>query len=173
MDIALLIIRLAIGGTVAAHGAQKLFGWFDGPGLAGTARFLESLGFRPGWLHARLLGPAETVGGLLLAVGLLTPLAAAAVASVMITAVATVHWKNGFFGQDGGYEYPMGLALAAVAVAFAGAGKYSVDAALGWSLGGTEWGIAAAVVAVVASAAITASRRVWLQRHRGRRAATT
>jgi putative oxidoreductase len=158
MDFALLVIRLAIGGIAAAHGAQKLFGWFGGPGLAGTAGFLESLGFRPGWLHARLLGLAETVGGVLLAVGLLTPLAAGAVAGVMITAVATVHWTKGFFAQDGGYEYPLALALIAVAVAFAGAGKYSLDAAVDWTIGGTRWGIAAAGLAVVASVVVLAGR---------------
>jgi putative oxidoreductase len=170
MNIALLLIRLTVGGTLAAHGAQKLFGLFGGPGLAGTARSLESLGFRPGCLHARLLGLAETVGGALLAVGLLTPLAGVAVAGVMITAVATVHWDQGFFAQDGGYEYPLILAVIAIAVAFAGAGKYSVDAAVGWSLGGAKWGIAAAGLAVVASAAIIASRGRRVQ-WRGRRAA--
>jgi putative oxidoreductase len=158
MDIALLLIRLTVGGTVIAHGAQKLFGFFGGHGLDGTAGVLESLGFRPGRRYAQLLGLAETLGGLLLALGLLTPLAAAAVAGVMIAAVATVHWDKGFFVQAGGFEYPLALAVVAVAVAFAGAGKYSLDHALDWSLGGTEWGIAAAVLALGVSALVVASR---------------
>jgi putative oxidoreductase len=171
MDIALLLIRLTVGGTVFAHGAQKLFGLFGGHGMAGTAGMLESLGFRPGRRYARLLGLAETGGGLLLALGLLTPLAAAAVAGIMIAAVATVHWDKGFFVQEGGFEYPLSLAVVAVAVAFAGAGQYSLDHAFGWSLGGTEWGTAAAALALVASAAVVASRGLRLPRS-GRRAVT-
>jgi putative oxidoreductase len=161
MDIALLLIRLTVGGVLAAHGAQKLFGLFGGPGLAGTAGFLESLGFRPGRLHARLLGLAETVGGGLIAAGLLTPL----------TAVAVVHWDKGFFAQNGGYEYPLALAVIASALAFAGAGKYSLDAALGWTLGGAKWGIAATALAVVASAAVIVGRGLHAPWH-GRSTAT-
>jgi putative oxidoreductase len=158
MNIAVLLIRLTVGGILAAHGTQKLFGWFGGPGIAGTAEFLESLGFRPGRFHARLLGLAETLGGSLVAVGLITPVAAAAATGVMITAVATIHWTKGFFAQDGGYEYPLALAVIATAIGFAGAGKYSLDAALGWNLGGTKWGAAAAGLAILASAAVSASR---------------
>jgi putative oxidoreductase len=171
MDIALLLIRLTVGGVLAAHGAQKLFGLFGGAGLPGTAGFLESLGFRPGRLHARLLGLAETVGGGLLAAGLLTPLACATVAGVMITAVAAVHWDKGFFAQNGGYEYPLALAVIASALAFAGAGKYSLDAALGWTLGGAKWGIAATALAVVASAAVIVGRGLHAPWH-GRSTAT-
>jgi putative oxidoreductase len=87
MNIGLLLFRLAVGVTVAAHGSQKLFGWFGGPGLSGTGQFFMMLGFPPGRRHASMAGLAETVGGLLLASGFLTPLAAAAIIAVMIVAV--------------------------------------------------------------------------------------
>src|SRR5439155_1943196 len=97
MSIGLLILRLVVGLTLAAHGAQKLFGWFGGYGLAGTGQFLEQLGFRPGRIQAAQAGLAEFVGGLLLAAGFLTPVGAAAVAAVMLVASVSVHLKNGFF----------------------------------------------------------------------------
>src|SRR3979411_353419 len=121
----LLILRLVIGLTLAAHGAQKLFGWFGGGGIAGTAPFLEQLGFRPARLHAALAGIAETAGGLLLAAGLLTPLAAAALIGVMVGAAWSVHWQKGFFLQGGGFEYTLVLAAGALAIAFTGPGAIS------------------------------------------------
>ena len=168
MDIALLLIRITVGGILAAHGLQKLFGWFGGHGIHGTASFLESLGFRPGRAHAWLLGGAELLGGLALAVGLLTPLAAAAVAGVMLAAIVVVHWDKGFFAQAGGYEFPWALAMVAVALAFSGGGRYSVDHGLDWSLGGPEWGITAAFLAVLASSIVTAGRGLRMHQHGGR-----
>src|SRR5918996_1091239 len=99
MDVGLLLIRVVLGATMAAHGAQKLFGWFNGPGLAGTGGWLHSMGFKPARLHAAVTGLAEFGGGALLAVGLLTPPRSAAVAGGMLGAIATVHWKNGFFNS--------------------------------------------------------------------------
>ncbi|HVM01605.1 MAG TPA: DoxX family protein [Acidimicrobiales bacterium] len=168
MDLTLLLIRLAVGGVLAAHGAQKLFGWFGGHGLGGTARFLESLGFRPGRPYAWVLGGAELGGGVLLALGLLTPFAAAAVAGVMLAATVAVHWDKGFFAENGGFEFPLVLGVGAIAVAIAGAGAYSLDGALGWSIGGEAWGVLAAGLAVVASAAVLASRGARLPRWRRR-----
>jgi putative oxidoreductase len=101
MDIGLLILRLVAGLTLAAHGAQKLFGWFGGYGLAGTGGFFQSLGFRPGKLHAVAAGLAEFSGGLLLALGLLTPLGALLVLAVMLTAMVSVHGSKGFFMTAG------------------------------------------------------------------------
>jgi putative oxidoreductase len=170
MDIALLLIRLAVGVTVAAHGAQKLFGWFAGHGLRGTAGFLESLGFRPGKPYAWLLGGTEFGAGLALAAGFLTPLAAAGVAGVMLAAIAVVHWDKGFFSMDGGYEFPLVLAIGACAMAFSGPGSWSVDHALDCSLAGDGWGVAAAALAVVACAAVTATRGIRVHR-RGRQPA--
>lgn len=173
MDVALLLIRLAVGGTVAAHGAQKLFGWFHGHGIHGTAGFLESLGFRPGRTYAWLLGGAELVGGVALAAGFLTPMAAAVVAGVMLAAIAVVHWDKGFFNMDGGYEFPLTLGVGAVAMAFSGAGRWSVDHAFDWALGDEWWGIAAAVVAALAATAVVSSRGIRVHRRtRGRRPAT-
>src|SRR3954452_1167487 len=108
MDLGLLMLRLVVGLTLAAHGAQK-FGWFGGPGLAGTAGFFEGLGFTPGRRHALAAGGFETGGGLLLALGLLTPLAATLVASLMIVAAGAVHYRAGFFLMTGGYEYNLVL----------------------------------------------------------------
>src|SRR2546421_8340579 len=133
-DAGMLLLRLVVGLTMAAHGAQKLLGWFGGPGFAGTARFLEQMGFRPGELHAVLSGGAELGGGLLLALGLLTPLGAAAVTGSMVAAIATVTWQNGFISAKGGWEYNLVLIASALAVAFVGPGRFSLDRSFGWAL---------------------------------------
>ncbi len=133
MDIALLLIRLVIGLAFAAHGTQKLFGWFGGHGLAGTGGFFASLGFRPGTLFAAAAGTSEIAGGLLLALGLGGPIAATLIIAVMTVAVLSVHLPNGFFAQNGGYELPVVYAAAAALFAFVGYGAYSLDAAAGWS----------------------------------------
>src|SRR5258708_6425024 len=103
MDIGLLLLRLSVGLTLGAHGAQKLFGWFGGPGLDGTAKGMEMLGFHPGRRHALMAGLTEVGGGLLLALGLLTPLAAAIVFAVMLVAAVSAHVKRGFFLASGGF----------------------------------------------------------------------
>jgi len=129
-DLGLLALRLGVGATLVAHGTQKLFGWFGGHGLAGTAAFFESVGFTPGRANALLAGAGEAGGGSLLALGLATPAAGAAVAGTMAVA-ASMHKDNGFFAQDGGLEYPAVLALTAGAIALSGPGRLSLDAALG------------------------------------------
>src|SRR5215831_571761 len=136
MDIGLLVLRLAVGLTMAAHGGQKLFGWFGGYGIAGTGGFMESLGFRPGKVHATLAGLSELVGGLLIALGLLTPVGAALVLTVMVVAIGSVHLPKGFFVSDGGFEYNLVIMSTVVALAFAGPGAYSLDAAQGMQLSG-------------------------------------
>jgi len=114
-----------------AHGTQKLFGWFGGHGLDGTGAFFESVGFTPGRVNAVLAGLGEAGGGALLALGLATPAAGAAAAAAGTMAVAaSMHTDNGFFAQDGGYEYPAVLALVAAALALGGPGQLSLDAAL-------------------------------------------
>jgi len=158
MDLGLLILRFVVGLTLAAHGAQKLVGWFDGYGLDGTGPFMDTLGFYPGRRHAALAGLTEAGGGVLLALGLLTPLGAALVASVMLVATITVHLKKGFFAGGGGYEYNLVLAAAALSVAFSGPGVLSIDALLGYSFAGTLWGIGAIVVAVVGALVQLAQR---------------
>ncbi len=166
----LLLIRVAVGLTVGAHGLQKLAGAFGGYGISGTGGFLESLGFRPGRLYAWVLALAETVGGSLLAAGLLTPLGAAAVAGVMAAAVGFVHWPKGFFAQEGGFELPAVLGLSALGIAFAGPGRYAVDGALGWHLVGTAWGVAATVLAMIGVGLVWEARALGHQQTRtGRR----
>jgi putative oxidoreductase len=149
MDTALLVLRVVVGLYVAAHGAQKLFGWFDGPGLKGTERFLGGmLGFRPAQLWAPAVGVAETGGGLLMVLGLLNPLGPIGVATSMVTATVVVHWSKGPWGSEGGYEQTLTNLAVAAAVAVAGAGRYSLDGALGISL--PVWlSIVVAVLALV------------------------
>ncbi|MBI3264261.1 MAG: DoxX family protein [Acidobacteria bacterium] len=130
MHIGLLLARLVLGLLMAAHGSQKLFGWFGGYGIAGTGGFFESLGFRPGRLFATAAGLGEFAGGLLLAVGLLGPVGPAIVVSVMIVAAITVHWQNGLFAMSNGIELPLLYAAGAAALALTGPGWYSLDALL-------------------------------------------
>lgn len=150
-DIGLLSLRLGVGGTLIAHGAQKLFGWFGGGGLAGTGGFFDSMGFRPGKVNAALAGAGEAGGGALLALGLATPAAGAAAAGTMAVA-ASMHKDKGFFIQGGGYEYPAVLALTAASLALGGPGQLSLDAALGHKVD-QPWmrlvGLAAVPVAVI------------------------
>ncbi|SEQ91044.1 putative oxidoreductase [Streptomyces sp. yr375] len=129
-DLGLLLLRLGTGGVLAAHGAQKLFGWFGGHGLEGTGRFMESVGYAPGRASATAAGLAEAGGGVLLALGLATPAAGAAAAGAMAGAAA-VHAPNGFFNAEGGYEYAATLGLAAAGLAVTGPGRLSLDHALG------------------------------------------
>lgn len=146
-SIALLIIRVVFGVSLAAHGAQKLFGWWGGPGLAGFAGWLGSMNMRAPKAAALMAGLSEFVGGLLFAAGLLTPLAAVLIVSVMLTAIATVHAKAGFFVTNGGWEYNTSIIAAAVAVAASGAGRYSLDDALDISYGSVDgWVIALGVL---------------------------
>ena len=163
MAIGLLILRLVVGLTLAAHGAQKLFGWFGGYGLTGTGGFLEQLGFVPGKRHALAAGLAELSGGLLLAVGLATPLAATLIISVMFVAIATVHLKNGFFNSNQGFEYNLTLAAVALSVATIGAGPVSVDAALRLPDAGPVWGLAALLAGVIGGSVQLAGRKVPAQ----------
>jgi putative oxidoreductase len=159
MDLGLLILRVVVGLTLAAHGSQKLFGWFGGYGIAGTGSFLEQLGFRPGKVQAFFAGMAEAGGGLLLAAGLLTPFAAAAIVSVMFVAAMTVHREKGFFVQNGGLEYPMTLGTIATAVAFIGPGALSFDHALGLAWQGESWGLAALGAGLLMGAAPLLARK--------------
>ena len=130
MHLGLLIARLVFGLLMAAHGAQKAFGWFGGYGLNGTAGFMESLGFRPGRLFAAAAAYSEFIGGLLVALGFLGPIGPALFVSVMIVAAVTVHW-HGIFAAKNGIEIPLLYATTAVALALTGPGRFSLDAILG------------------------------------------
>ncbi|MEO8678512.1 MAG: DoxX family protein [Vicinamibacterales bacterium] len=131
MDAGLVIARLGFGLLMAAHGAQKAFGWFGGYGLAGTAGFFESIGFRPGRFFAATAAGTEIGAGLLVALGLLGPVGPALVVSVMLVAAGSVHWQHGLFAQNNGIEMPLLYAVAAISLALTGSGAYSADAALG------------------------------------------
>lgn len=153
MSHGIVLLRVVFGLALAAHGSQKLFGWFGGHGLRGTAGFFGQLGFRAPLAMAALAGLAELGGGLLFALGLATPLAAFAIAVVMLNAIRAVHWKKGFWNANGGYEMNLFVLAAAVAVAVTGAGRFSLDSWIGWSsnLSGLWWGVGVLGAALVAS----------------------
>jgi putative oxidoreductase len=159
MDTGLLILRVVFGLALASHGSQKLFGWFEGPGIAGTAQMMEQLGFRPPRVQAVAAGLVEAGSGLALALGLLTPLAAGAAISVMFVATMTVHLPKGFFNQNGGFEYPLALATGALAVALIGPGAISADAALGIDWSGPLWGVAALAIGFIGGGVQLMGRR--------------
>jgi putative oxidoreductase len=143
MKIARVAARFAIGGLLIGHGTQKLCGWFGGPGLDGAAAGFDSMGLRPGRRNAILAGTAETLGGAALALGLAMPLAGAAVIGTMITAIRTVHLKNGPWNSNGGYEYNLVLIVAVLALVESGPGCLSLDAARATQRRGTFWALAA------------------------------
>jgi putative oxidoreductase len=123
-------LRLGAGVIFAAHGAQKLFGWFGGYGLEGTAGWMESIGLAPGLLMAVLSGSAEFVGGLLLIVGLLVRPAALVLAVTMLVAIVSVHLDNGLFMSNNGYEFGLALLVISIALVIRGAGSFSIDSSL-------------------------------------------
>lgn len=127
----LLVARVTLGLLMAAHGSQKLFGWFGGHGLAGTSGMFESLGFRPGKLFATVAAGTEVASGVLVALGLFGPIGPALMLSVMIVAAVTVHLPNGLFAAKNGIEVPLLYAVGAAALALTGPGAYSLDAVLG------------------------------------------
>jgi len=131
ISIGLLMLRLVVGLAMAAHGSQKLFGWFGGHGLAGTGGFFEMLGFKPGRLFALAAGATEVLSGILVAAGFLGPIGPSLMLSVMIVAAVTVHWKHGYFAQSNGIELPVMFSVAAVALAFTGFGQFSLDSLTG------------------------------------------
>ncbi len=133
--VAALILRVPVGLILMAHGAQKLFGWFDGNGLAGTAQWLSSMGMEPGLLMAILAGGAEFFGGLALVFGLLTRPAALVAAFTMLVAIFSVHISNGLFSANGGYEYALTLMVALLSLVIQGGGSFSIDKALSEKLG--------------------------------------
>ncbi len=153
----LLIARLVVGTMMAAHGTQKLFGWFGGYGLAGTGGFFEQLGFRPGRTFAAAAALSELTAGVLIVLGFLGPIGPALMISVMIVAAASVHWGHGLFATTNGIEVPLLYATGGLALALTGSGAYSLDAALGldrlWTPGLIWAVVGAGVLAAVVNLA--------------------
>ena len=154
MEYGLLLLRIVVGVIFAGHGAQKLFAWFGGGGPQGTAQFFASIGYRRPRLMAVVAGLAEFGGGLLLIAGLLTPLAALLIATVMLNAIVTVVFPRGFLG---GYEFELTLMTVALAVTATGPGRISLDRAIGWDdeLSGIAWASAVLGAAIVISLVTT------------------
>ena len=158
MDLGRTALRIVIGPLFVGHGAQKLFGWFGGHGLDGTGSFFEQLGLKPGKRHATAAGASEAVGGALLTLGALTPVAAGLITGTMITATRKVHAAKGPWNTDGGYEYNLTLVAAMLALTETGPGRPSVDATAFPSLKGNRWALAQFAAAAAGAALLTSER---------------
>lgn len=157
MTLGLSIVRTIIGALFFGHGTQKLFGWFGGHGLEGTGQFFGSIGLHPGRRNAFAAGAAEAGGGALLAAGLATPVASAALIGTMTTAIRKVHGPKGPWSSDGGYEYNLVLIGALVALTDAGPGRLSLDHARGKVHNGPLWAALALAAGLGGSAAVLAA----------------
>lgn len=155
MKFGLTVLRVIVGALYIGHGTQKLFGWFGGHGLEGTGQFMETLGLKPGRRQALASGAAEAGGGALLALGLLTPVAVSALIGVMSTAIKTVHLEHGPWVTDNGYEYPLSLIAALVAIADVGPGEMSLDHALDIEVNGPVVALLALAAGVGGAALLT------------------
>src|SRR5262245_37184554 len=158
MGVFRLLARVTIGLLFAGHGAQKLFGWFGGGGPEATGKSFESLGLSPGRKNALAAGVAETCGGLLFAAGAATPVAAAALSGVMITAIRAVHWEKGVWVTKGGYEYNLVLLAAVFGLTENGPGTPSLDALFGKRRWGTAWAFAALIAGAVGAAGLAGAQ---------------
>jgi putative oxidoreductase len=160
IEAGLAILRIFVGLLVAAHGSQKLFGWFGGGGIDGTAEMFGSLGYRPRREMAVLGGATEFGAGLLLAGGLFTAIAAMALIGQFLNIIVSVHLRNGVWNTKGGFEFPLTLGVAIAMFALTGPGSWSIDNAIGWTFGGVGWFITALLGGLVAGGLVLASRRV-------------
>jgi putative oxidoreductase len=159
VDFGRFIIRLLIGGFFIGHGTQKLFGWFGGGGPEQTGQFFDSVGLRPGRRLAVAAGATETTSGALLAVGLATPLAAASLIGVMLTAIKSVHWARGPWVTSGGYEYNAVLVAVLFTLAERGPGRLSLDHLLGTERCGTRWALLALGAGAAGAALVDVAAR--------------
>ena len=159
MDLGLLIARVVLGVLIAGHGAQKLFGWFRGYGLAGTGGFFEKLGFKPGRLFAAAASVGEVLSGVLIALGLFGPVGPAILLSVMIVAAISVHWQHGLWAASNGVEMTLLYATGAVVLALTGPGRFSIDTLFGLGFLWTPAVVAGALVAGVVAGIVNLSLR--------------
>jgi putative oxidoreductase len=160
VSLGLLVLRIVVGVVFVAHGSQKLFAAFGGPGIERFAAALEHMGMPPGRPHAYASGAAELAGGFLLALGLLTPVATALITAVMVVAVVKVHLRGGFFVTNEGYEFNLVLVAAAFALAGVGAGAWSLDHAFGLDVAGTGWALGALAAGLLGGAGALVSGRL-------------
>jgi putative oxidoreductase len=167
VSLGLLVLRVVVGILFVGHGTQKLFGWFGGHGVDGTGAFFENLGLPPGRQMAVAAGLAEAAGGALLALGLLTPLAAAGLTSVMLTAIWSAHRQQGLWATEGGYEYNLVLMAALFALAAVGPGDWSLDQALNISAAGSGWALAQLGAGIGGAVVLVAFGRTWARHDPG------
>jgi putative oxidoreductase len=159
MSVGMLLLRIVVGTLFIGHGTRKLFGWFGGGGRQGTAEFVGSLGYYPPATMAIVLGVAETVGGVLLLVGLLTPVGTALIVGVMVSAVLVVHAPKGVWNTNGGAELPVVYIVASLAAALA-PGRYSLDHAFGIAWNGRVAAVAALGVGIIVAVGLVVRRDV-------------
>jgi putative oxidoreductase len=159
MKYARLLARLFIGGMFVGHGTQKLLGWFGGPGLEGTTGMMGKLGLAPARANAVAAASSETFGGAAIALGAFTPAAAASLIATMVTAIRTVHLKNGFWSTGGGYEYNLTIIAALLLIVDGGPGALSVDGLLGREETGSGVALAALAAGVLGSTVTLAAAK--------------
>ncbi len=166
VNVGLLILRIVVGLLFAGHGSQKLFGWFGGRGIAGHTSIVERLGISPAPIWAWISALAEFLGGLGLAFGLLTPLAAVVVLGTMLVAIGKVHWPKGVWNSNGGFEFPLTMATVAFVVGLTGPGFYSLDRVFGLRLPEPATYVVALVVMLVVVAVGLVAPAVRRHAHR-------
>jgi putative oxidoreductase len=160
ISLALLLLRIGVGVTMAGHGAQKAFGWFGGPGVAGFTGAMRSMGIKPAREFALLAATGELLGGILVLLGLLNPLGPLMIAGGLVVAIVTAHLAKGFWNTKGGYEFPLLIIVASLALSISGPGPISLDSVLGINLPEPVSWIVLAIVSFGASAAALGSRRM-------------
>lgn len=159
-----LLARLLIGGLFIGHGTQKWLGWFGGPGIEGTTGMMGKLGLAPARANAHAASASETLGGAAIALGAFTPVAAASLIATMITAIRTVHWKNGFWSTAGGYEFNLTLIAALLLLVDGGPGPISLDSALGIEETGTGVALGALALGALGSTVTLAAAKAAHQK---------
>ncbi|HEX3737440.1 MAG TPA: DoxX family protein [Solirubrobacterales bacterium] len=164
MKLGRLLARLFIGALFIGHGTQKWFGWFGGPGIEGTTGMMSKLGLAPARANAHAASASETLGGAAIALGAFTPAAAASLIATMITAIRTVHLKNGFWSTGGGYEFNLTIIAALLLIVDGGPGPLSVDAALGTEETGAGAALAALALGALGSTVTLAAARSAAQK---------